>query len=164
MLPHMFCPCFLPPESDSESSLNILADGEMRKSSIYPAHGRIITMSGTTTTPVWTCRPSSQACLSRAILSILINWSWLDCHVRMFQEKIFLMQESCSCQPDWDFAALHQGKCCSSNSQNLKGENALSLMPLLFRRKTKSHPDKNHLKTGDLLPRFHSFSSQYFYT
>lgn len=75
----------------------------MTETSIYPAHGRIMNMSGTATSPVWTSQPSSNACLSQATLSILIHWRSLDYHVRTFQEKLSLMQESCHCQPEWNF-------------------------------------------------------------
>ena len=61
------------------------------------------------------------------------------------------MQESCSCQWDWDFL-----QCClkvNTAIQTLKREGwkCTKPMPLLFWGKTKSHPDKNHLQTGGLL-------------
>lgn len=56
MLFYMFCFCFLFFELDSELSLNILVDGEMRKLLIYLVYGRIIIMLGIIIFLVWICR------------------------------------------------------------------------------------------------------------
>lgn len=57
------------------------------RETVYPAHGRTVIITGTTTSPMWISEPSSNTCLLQATSTSLINWSWLDCHVRIFQEK-----------------------------------------------------------------------------
>lgn len=113
----MLCSCFLLLESDSESVLSIEADREMGKTSIVQ-HMAELLLCQVQSSPAWTSKPSLNTTPSQATWVIPMNWSWLDCHVRMFQEKIFLMPESYSWQPDLGFSAvLHQGKCCNSNEK-----------------------------------------------
>lgn len=107
-------------------------------------------MTGSSPSAAWTSGPSSNACLLQATLTILINWYWLDCHVRTSQEKIVLMQESYSCQPEWDF--LQYSIKVNAAIQTLeirRVKKHRGLYHCFFEEKQSPILIKNNLETGE---------------